>query len=228
MPKSARFFRRLARHEGGPAIRRRANQVLFGMMTLLGIVTVGAEISNTLEYAFVKDIWHAGSLFGYLMSAFGVGMIAAGLLVSGPLRGRRAETPAGVGVRNLHGGRLRLGIRSELHKWALLALVVFGLGNMLINIPLMTLFQTVTAQNMIGRVIATAGVVNRIAMLVAGRAGRAPHAFPLAPIFFGPGRRLSRMHLARPPPFGTRAERDFPGRGSSRSLVSADVKPARS
>ena len=53
----------------------------------MAVGVTGAEISNTLEYAFVKDIWNAPHLFGWLMSAFGVGMITAGLLIAGPLGG---------------------------------------------------------------------------------------------------------------------------------------------
>ncbi len=168
-----------------------ARPVLSGLMALLGIVLVGAEISNTLEYAFVKDIWHARSLFGYLMAAFGVGMIAGGLLTAGPLRDVEPKRLLVWAFAIFTVGGFGWACAPNFY-WGVLALCVFGLGNMLINIPLATLFQTITSQDMIGRVTATAGVVNRVSMLIAGALAAGLMHLPLQPVFVG----LALVYLA--------------------------------
>lgn len=158
--------------------------ILTGMIALLGIIAIGAEISNTLEYAFVKDIWHSGRLFGYLMSGFGLGMIAAGALVSGPLRNLDPKRLLRIGLAILTVGGFGWAV-SPNAAWGAAALFVFGFGNVLLNIPLYTLFQTATTPTMMGRVTATVTVVTRASMLIAGGLAAALMTLPLQPIFLG-------------------------------------------
>lgn len=158
--------------------------ILTGMISLLGIIAIGAEISNTLEYAFVRDVWHSGRLFGYLMSGFGLGMVVAGLLVSGPLRNFDPKRLMHIGLAVLTAGGFGWAM-SPNAIWGAVALFVFGLGNVLLNIPMYTLFQTSTPPAMMGRVTATVTVATRVSMLIAGGLAAALMNLPLQPIFIG-------------------------------------------
>jgi MFS family permease len=172
--------------------------VLAAIITLTGIGIIGAEISNTLEYAFVKDIWHAASLFGYLMSAFGLGMVTAGLLVAGPLRNVDAKDLLVRGFAVFAVGGLAWALSPNMVCGAA-ALFVFGLGNVLLNIPMYTLFLEHTKSEMMGRVMSASAIVKRLSMLIAGGLAAALIKLPLQPIFVGlAGVYLICTLLARP------------------------------
>lgn len=143
------------------------SRLLRGIFGLLIVWVVGGEVYNTLEYAFVKDVLHRPEQFSVLMAAFGGGVIAGGLIVSGPIRSvePRRLLPASLGVFAL--GGLGLAYAPNLYA-AGVALFVLGLGNMLSSLPLLTLLQTATTNEMMGRVSATTGVITRTAMLTAG------------------------------------------------------------
>ncbi len=175
-----------------------ASRVLSGMMALMGIGVIGAEVSNTLEYAFVKDVWHSARLFGYLMSAFGVGMVTAGLLIAGPLRGVKPMTMLVRGFAVFTAGGAAWAFAPDA-AWGAGALFVFGLGNVLLNIPMYTLFQTSTTPEMMGRVISTTSVIQRLSMLTAGALAAALTRIPLQSIFIAlAGVYLLCTLLARP------------------------------
>ena len=175
-----------------------ARPVLTGLLVLMTVGVTGAEVSNILEYAFVKDVWHTPLLFGYLMSAFGMGMVTAGLLVGGPLRGfdPKRLLVGGFAVFTAGGAAWALAPNAVL---GACALFTFGLGNVLFNIPMYTLFQTLTTPEMIGRVFSATAVVQRLAMLIAGGLAAALMTLPLRAIFLGlAGVYLLCTLLARP------------------------------
>ncbi len=162
------------------------SQTMRAVLVLLTIAILGAGIYNTLEVAFAKDMWHVTTRqFAALMVCYGVGGIIGGLLVSGPLR--RAAPP------RLIAGAFALmaaaGVAFALSPNLIAggaALLLFGLSNMLVNIPVMTLFQTEVTNEMRGRVTATTMLVARLAMLVAAAmAGTLSQVVPLRPLFVG-------------------------------------------
>lgn len=170
--------------EGLTYIRR--SQTLSALLTILTIIILGGGIYNTLEVAFAKDIWHVtDGQFAGLMAAFGLGMIAAGLVVAGPLRD--APPP-----RLIAGSLALMAVAgfgfalAPTYLWGGAALFLLGLGNMLVNIPVVTLFQNVAPNTMLGRIFSTTALVQRTAMFAAaGLAGTLSTLVAWRPLFVG-------------------------------------------
>lgn len=168
--------------EGFTYVRR--SRVMSAILILLSIVVLGAGIYNTLEVAFAKDVWHVtDSQFAGLMAAFGVGMILAGLLVVGPLRNMSPPrlVAAALGIMTVAGFSFAY---APTYLWGGAALFLLGLGNMLVNIPFITLFQNAAPNNMLGRIFSTTALVQRTAMFAAaGLAGYLSTLIAWRPLF---------------------------------------------
>ena len=162
----------------------RESRTLVSLIVLLLLVLLGAGIYNTLEVAFATDIWHTSvRQFGYLMSAFGLGAIAGGALVAGPLRDLPPPRLIAAAFGVMFVGSVAFAAAPNLYAGGA-ALFVLGLGNMLVNIPVLTLFQSSSAQEMLGRVTATSTLVMRASLfLAAALAGLLATVFALRPIF---------------------------------------------
>ncbi len=170
--------------EGLTYIRR--SQTLSAILTLLTIVILGAGIYNTLEVAFAKDIWHVtDGQFAGLMAAFGLGMIAAGLLVAGPLRNISPPRLIAAALALMAAAGFAFAFATT-YVWGGAALFALGLGNMLVNIPIVTLFQDSAPNAMLGRIFSTSALLQRTAMFVAaGLAGTLSTLVAWRPLFAG-------------------------------------------
>ncbi len=174
-------------HEIGESLTYiRCSQTLSAILIILSIVVLGAGIYNTLEVAFAKDVWRVtDGQFAGLMAAFGVGMITAGLLVAGPLRDISPPRLVAVALGLMTVASLGFAL-APTYQWGGAALFLLGLGNMLVNIPFVTLFQNVAPNNMLGRISSTAALVQRTAMFIAaGLAGYLSTRVAWRPLFAG-------------------------------------------
>ncbi len=176
--------------EGLTYIRR--NQTLSAILIILTIVILGAGVYNTLEVAFAKDVWHVtDSQYAELMAAFGLGMIAAGLLVAGPLRDILPPRLIAAALALMAVGGFGFAL-APTYLWGGAALFLLGLGNMLFNIPAITLFQNVAPNAMLGRIFATTALLQHTATFIAaGFAGYLSTFVAWRPLFAG----LSGVYL---------------------------------
>ena len=151
--------------EGLQYVRR--NQTATAIFVLLTIVVLGAGIYNTLEVAFAKDIWGVTDRqFAGLMAAFGLGVISAGILVAGPLHSIRPARLIAVAFGLMGFASVAFAF-AETYLLGGVALFLLGLGNMLVNIPMLTLFQSFVTNDMLGRVSSTSALLQRAAMFAA-------------------------------------------------------------
>ncbi len=136
---------------------------LFAPGTMLGllIALIGAAafvggIYNTLEYAFVHDVMKLnGPGFGAMMSALGLGALTAVPLVAGPLKNAAPGrlVPAGLALMAVSVFGLVL---SHTIVMGAIWFFGFGLGNMIMYLPVVTLFAMAAAPEVRGRVYGTA------------------------------------------------------------------------
>ena len=144
------------------------SRVLRPALTLLLFAVGSSQITNTLEFPFVRDLWHGGSreYAGLVSLSFGAGLLA-GMAGMGPLR---SVLPA----RLLLIGFLVMGLAglafSQTTGMVLggAMMFVFCVGNSIVNIGNMTLFQTTAPPEMQGRVSATISLCQKMAMTVSG------------------------------------------------------------
>jgi len=185
-PAKRRLFAGVWQEMGEGLTYIRRSQTLSAILTILTIVILGAGIYNTLEVALAKDIWHVtDGQFAGLMAAFGLGMIAAGLLVAGPLRDAPPPRLIAGSLALMAGAGLGFAL-APTYMWGGAALFLLGLGNMLVNIPVVTLFQNVAPNNMLGRIFSTSALLQRTAMFVAaGLAGTLSTLVAWRPLFAG-------------------------------------------
>ena len=126
------------------------------LIGILSVATFFGGIYNALLYAFARDILHAdGPGYGYLLSCVGFGALLALPLLSGPLK----STPP---PRLLAAGLMLMAISG----WALafapnltigaVAMFVGGFGNMVMYLPIVTMFQTAGPPQFMGRIMGAA------------------------------------------------------------------------
>ncbi len=133
-----------------------AESILGVLIGLLFIASFAGGIFNALLYAFSKDVLKAGGAgFGYLLSAFGLGAVVAVPLVAGPFKDTPPPRLIAWGFAVLTLGSLAL-VSSPDYRLGAVALFVFGLGNILVLLPVTTMFQTAAPPQLAGRVIGTA------------------------------------------------------------------------
>ena len=145
---------------GSPALRPALLLLLLAMMS--------SQITNTLEFPFVRDLWHGGSKeYAFLVSlGFGAALLA-GAAGMGPLR---SVLPA----RLLLVGFTIMGLTglvfAQTTGIAIGGAMLFlsGIGNSVLNIGNMTLFQTSAPPEMQGRVSATISLCQKMALTAGG------------------------------------------------------------
>jgi len=141
--------------------------VVSGLFILLTIVVLGSGIYNTLEYAFASDLWHVTPrVFGLLMAVYGVGGVLAGIAAHEWLHEVKPDRliTCAFGIMTVAGVAFALARSTEV---GAVTLFFLGFGNMLANIPVVTLFQSSVANEMLGRVVSMSTVLMRAAALVA-------------------------------------------------------------
>ena len=140
------------------------SRVLRPALILLLCAVTASEVTNNLEFPFVRDLWHGGSTqFAALISLGFAASLLAGTAGMGPL----GSVPparlllAGFAIMGLSG--LAFAQTTGLVLGGAM-LFVSGAGNSIANIGNMTLFQTTAPPEMQGRVSATIGLCMKMAM----------------------------------------------------------------
>lgn len=144
------------------------NATLRSLIGLLIVAILGSGIMNALEYAFARDLWHATpQQFGAVLAVFGLGTLAGGALMAGPLQAQPPLRllPFGFGLLALTG--LAWAAAPNLW-WGAAALFGLGLGNILASLPIMTLFQTLVPLELMGRTNATLSAIGCTVSVVSG------------------------------------------------------------
>lgn len=142
------------------------SSILRPALVMLVIAVVASQITNTLEFPFVHDLWHGSAgQYGGLMSLGFSASLLTGLAASGPLR---SVLPArllliGFSIMGLTG--LVFAGSQEIFLGGAM-LFVSCVGNTIENIGNITLFQTAAPPELQGRVSATIGLVVKIATSV--------------------------------------------------------------
>ena len=145
-----------------------ASRVLRPALTMLLCAMAASQITNTLEFPFVRDLWGGGSREYAALVSLGFGAaLLAGVAGIGPLR---SQPPA----RLLLTGFTIMGVTGLVFAWTTgivlggAMLFVSCVGNSIGNIGNMTLFQTGAPPHMQGRVSATISLCQRMALTVGG------------------------------------------------------------
>lgn len=164
--------------------------ILRPTLILLSAAVIGGTVINTLEFAFVRDLWHGtGRQFGFIVSLIGLAALLTSFLGSSAMK---ATPPARLmlpGFFVMALGDLLVSRSTDLYVGGAL-LFVSGVGNALVNLGLVALFQMSAPNEIQGRVSATISLVNRLSMtlgsaLAAFLAVRYPATAALRPIFGG-------------------------------------------
>lgn len=154
-----------------------ASPILRPALTMLLLVVAASQITNTLEFPFIHDLWGGGSReYAGLVSLGFSAALLTGLAGSGPLR---SVPPArlllvGFAVMGLTG---LVFSRSTGIVLGGAMLFLSGVGNTIENIGNMTLFQSNAPPEMQGRVSATVALFGKLAMTVGGLLAAGVSAF---------------------------------------------------
>ncbi len=126
------------------------------LIALIGTAAFAGGIYNTLEYAFVHDVMHLnGPGFGAMMSALGLGALTAVPLVAGPLKNAAPGRLVPAGLAMMAVAVFGLVLSHSLVMGAVW-FFGFGLGNMIMYLPVLTLFALAAEPAVRGRVYGTA------------------------------------------------------------------------
>ncbi len=180
--------------------------ILGVLIGILSVATFFGGIYNALLYAFTRDILHAdGPGYGYLLSYVGFGALLALPLLSGPFK----STPP---ARLLAAGLMLM----ALSGWVLAfapnvaiggaAMFVGGFGNMVMYLPIVTLFQTAGPPQLMGRIMGAAVTIGAFFASASGLAAAGivtvyPHLqtiYAVIPASFVISAMLAITYLSRP------------------------------
>lgn len=171
VPQEARFKRGLAGvwHDAREGLRFVwTSPVLRPTLILLSVVLIGSNVDNTLEFAFVRDLWGAtGRQFGLLISLSGLAALLTSMVASGSIRSAAPARLLLPGFLLLALAGLLFSVSKNFYAGGAI-LFVMGIGNTLVNLGLMTLFQTTAPNHLQGRVTATVSLVNRLSLTLGG------------------------------------------------------------
>ena len=168
------------------------SRILRPSLVLLSLVVVGGAVYNTLEFPFVKDLWHGtGKQYSYLGGLSGLAAILTGLATLGPIR----SAPP---VRLVAPGFLAMGVTGVVFAASTniylggAMIFLMTVANTFSNLGQMTLFLATAPNHIQGRVSATVSLVNKLALLVGGALAATlvtlfPASAALRPIFSGFG-----------------------------------------
>jgi MFS family permease len=124
------------------------------LAVLLGIFAAGCLVTGAMEVQIVSialDLLKLGDgAVGYLNAAFGIGAMAGALVTAGLVGARRLSRP-------FVAGGILFGAPLIIAAWpnrtaAVVALVLLGIGNPLIDVPCFTLLQRAVPENVLARV----------------------------------------------------------------------------
>ena len=134
------------------------------VMLLLAITT--SQITNTLEFPFVRDLWHGGAgQFATLLSLGFLATFLTGAVASGPLRSALPARLLLIGFSIMGVTTLIFAGSKEIFVGGAM-LFLCGIGNTIGNIGNMTLFQQAAPPELQGRVMATINLLQKLAMSV--------------------------------------------------------------
>ncbi len=142
------------------------SRVLRPALILLLCMVTSSEVTNLLEFPFVRDLWHGGSSqFATLVSLGFAASLLAGAAGMGPLGSVPPARLLLVGLTLMGLSGLVFAQTSGLVLGGAM-LFVSGAGNSVANIGNMTLFQATAPPEMQGRVSATISLCQKMAMMV--------------------------------------------------------------
>jgi MFS family permease len=122
---------------------------------LYGVQTVVAGAMNVLVVVLALDVLDAGEAgVGYLNSMIGVGGIAGGFVALVLATRRKLAADFGLGLALFGLPLVAVGLLTELPV-ALIAFVVLGIGNAMVDVTALTLLQRIVPNDVLGRVLGT-------------------------------------------------------------------------
>jgi MFS family permease len=149
--------------EAASAMARFGSQALAGFKTiasdsrlavLLGIFAAACLLTGAIEVLIVSiafDLLHLGNgAVGYLNSSFGIGAMVGAIITVGLVGAKRLSRPFIAGAL-LCGAPLIIGVWPNRGA-AVVALVLLGIGNPLIDVPCFTLLQRAVPEEVLARV----------------------------------------------------------------------------
>ena len=140
--------------------------ILRPALVMLLTAMTASQITNTLEFPFVRDLWHGGAgQFAGLLSLGFLATFLTGLAASGPLRSAPPARLLLIGFSIMGVTTLVFAGSKEIFIGGAM-LFVSGVGNMIENIGNMTLFQQAAPPELQGRVTATITLLQKIAMSI--------------------------------------------------------------
>lgn len=141
---------------------------LFIVLLMATVLNMMANPAFSLSPVLVKNHFELGALeLGWLNSAWGVGLITGGLLLSvwGGFR-RKIDTSL-VGLVGMGLGMFTVGIASPNGFWLAWGGMLFaGFMNPIVNVPFMAILQSAVAPEIQGRVFAAVGSLSGVASLL--------------------------------------------------------------
>ncbi len=140
--------------------------ILRPALIMLLTAMAASQITNTLEFPFVHDLWHGGAgQFAGLLSLGFLATFLTGLAASGPLRSVPPARLLLFGFSTMGVTTLVFAGSKEIFIGGAM-LFISGVGNMIENIGNMTLFQQAAPPELQGRVSATISLLAKIATSV--------------------------------------------------------------
>lgn len=168
------------------------SRVLRPSLILLALVVAGGTVYNTLEYPFVRDIWHGDpTQFTILACLSGLAAVLTGLATVGPIRSAPPVRLIAPGFAGMGLTGLVFAFSTNIYLGGAMVFLM-TVANSFSNLGQMTLFLATAPNNIQGRVSATVGLVNKVSMsvgavLVALLTSLFPDKEALRPIFSGFG-----------------------------------------
>jgi len=143
------------------------NRVLLSLLIVMGAACVGGGGTNALGVVIVERLLHMPTAaYGLLLSSQGVGMLLGAVSVGRFLSGRVDKVHMVMGGAALLGVSMMTIAFSAEFSLTSAAYFVFGLGNAIFLIPIVTWVQEVTPLALRGRVFSIRNVVVNLAFFV--------------------------------------------------------------
>ncbi|MGI4791170.1 MAG: MFS transporter [Janthinobacterium lividum] len=162
--------------------------ILRPALILLLVVVTATQVTNTLEFPFVHDLWGGGSkVYAGLVTLGFSAALLTGLAASGPLRSVPPARLLLVGFTLMGLTGLVFSVSAGIILGGAM-LFLSGVGNTIENIGNMTLFQSSVPPHIQGRVSATVNLFGKLAMtcgglLTVGLSAHFPGSGVLRPLF---------------------------------------------
>ena len=166
--------------------------VLGILIGILSAATFFGGIYNALLYAFARDVLHVnGTGYGYLLSCVGFGALLALPLLGGPWKSVAPPHLLAAGLLLMAVSGWMLAFAPNV-SFGAVALFFGGFGNMVMYLPIVTLFQTAGPPQMLGRIMGASSTVGAFFASTSGLAAAGivsvfPHLqtlYALIPISF--------------------------------------------